>query len=1277
MNSRGNSQRAGTTSVSRCSRKTHGGSVWFLAVACVAATLTVLTGSWAPADAVSSHLLIAPSGEEEYDNGNFGSAIASAGDFNDDGYADIIVGDAAADYYAGAAYIYHGGPGADDVADMVLQPEEGIGDFGRIVASAGDFNHDGYPDVIVRDTNWFTEYNHAYLYFGGAEADNVADLEFSGHQASEDFGAAMASAGDFNGDGYSDLAIGAPHYSITGIHTGRVYLYYGGPGADVIADLTFSIEYGDSLLFGSSLAFAPDFNGDGFDDLVVGAPSERTQYNGHGRAYLYLGGSEPDTLLDTYLNWWEVQHMDKLGASLAGAGDLNGDGYDDIVVGAPYRQIDDHENCGQVTVYFGNPGAMGEADFVLTGEPEDYLGYRVAAAGDVNADGFADFMVTVPLAETPGGIGPDWGVTRLYLGGTTLSETPDLVFAPEFGISVGSIAPAGDFDGDGFDDLLMGNVEHAEYRGRAYVYAIQPLQLLSPSGGDLWVTGEEATIHWRGAEPADLTLSLDGGFTWETIAEDLGGARENGFALTVPGQPTTSALAAICPRGEGPEHRFAAQSATSFRIVALLDPPCVTDELQHRNLGEASGDMLGTSVSPAGDFNGDGYEDYIVGAPHADGGGDLLGCAYLHYGGPGTDGEPDLTFTGESSGSMFGVSVAAAGDVNGDGFDDVVVGASEESAFMTMGGAAYIFFGGLSPDPLPDLTLWGMENFEYFGLVVSCAGDINRDSYDDVLVGACYSDAGGNNVGRAYVFHGGRAADSSPDWMLTGEDDGDFFGYAVAGLGDINRDGYGDVAIGAPNNSDLGHHAGRCYIYWGGAEADDIADLVLTGEAAGDRFGISVAAAGDVSGDGVPDLIVGAHEHDQPHEDLGAAYLFFGGRFMNPVCDLKLHGEASDDAFGWAVASAGDVNMDGCDDIIVGANLNDAGAFDAGRAYVFFGGPGADGTPDITFTGENYDDGFGKAIAGAGDVSGDGFPDILIGAPGYNAAGSDDGAAYLYDIDRYRLDAPVGGDTWNVGATYPVAWHGAQPADVWLSVDGGASYMLLESQVGGHASNSLDLTVPHQPTRYARLLLTCSDTGVFGEACSDSFFTIDAAIELIEFRAAPAPDADEGVLLSWNTDPGPEDLKGYRIARKSGGDWETLAPLTRETSFVDRQASQRAEYQLYAINGLDEEMFLGNTAIGPTAALDAWPRLYRRGALNISFATSSGLGGTADRATVKLYDTSGRLVRTVIDGKFSAGTQNATWDGRDDSGRPVQGGVYFLRSSSGNHQNTLRLLVVR
>jgi len=182
-------------------------------------------------------------------------------------------------------------------------------------------------------------------------------------------------------------------------------------------------------------------------------------------------------------------------------------------------------------------------------------------------------------------------------------------------------------------------------------------------------------------------------------------------------------------------------------------------------------------------------------------------------------------------------------------------------------------------------------------------------------------------------------------------------------------------------------------------------------------------------------------------------------------------------------------------------------------------------------------------------------------------------------------------------------------------------------------------------------------------------------VALLAFAAQAAPAG--GADLSWSSDPGPEDLAGYRVERAEGTGWRTLVGLTRETSYHDGSAGVAASYRLTAINGLGEEWQLGETSLAPRAPLAAWPTPYAGGDMNVRFAATGGLGGGTSETTVELYDLSGRKIRTLARGEFAAGYFSATWDGRDERGFRVGSGVYFLRARSLGHEARLRVLVVR
>ena len=411
---------------------------------------------------------------------------------------------------------------------------------------------------------------------------------------------------------------------------------------------------------------------------------------------------------------------------------------------------------------------------------------------------------------------------------------------------------------------------------------------------------------------------------------------------------------------------------------------------------EAAGDQFGISVASAGDVNNDGFDDLIVGAWLNDAGGTWAGRAYVFSG---QNGDTIYVFTGEAAFDNLGFSVSGAGDVNNDGFDDLIVGAPHNDAGGSQAGRAYVF-SGKTGDTIYIFT--GEAGGDRFGQSVASAGDVNNDGFDDIIVGAHRNDAGGGSAGRAYVFSG-QTGDTL--YVFTGEAQGDQFGQSVASAGDVNNDGFDDLIVGAALNDAGGTVAGRAYVFSG--QSGDTLN-VFTGEESGDYFGWSVASAGDVNGDGFDDLIVGAYLNDAGGTAAGRAYVFSG---QTGDTLYVFTGKAAGDQFGWSVASAGDVNNDGFDDLIVGAFRNDAGGTDAGRAYVF---SGQSGDTIYVFTGEAAGDFFGRSVASAGDLNNDGFDDLIVGASFNDAAGFNAGRAYVFSGQYFCCGDPNGDGLVNV-----------------------------------------------------------------------------------------------------------------------------------------------------------------------------------------------------------------------------------------------------------------------
>jgi hypothetical protein len=271
-----------------------------------------------------------------------------------------------------------------------------------------------------------------------------------------------------------------------------------------------------------------------------------------------------------------------------------------------------------------------------------------------------------------------------------------------------------------------------------------------------------------------------------------------------------------------------------------------------------------------------------------------------------------------------------------------------------------------------------------FGRAVCGAGDVNNDGFDDLIVGAPLDDNNGASSGSARVFSG---ANGTILYTFNGDSAGDQLGYSVSGAGDVNNDGFDDVIVGAFDDDNNGSGSGSARVYSGATGA---ILYTFNGDSAGDRFGWSASGAGDVNNDGRADLIVGALNDDNNGSNSGAARVFSGA---TGAILYTFNGDSAFDNFGSSVSGAGDVNNDGFDDLIVGANRDDNNGSDSGSARVF---SGANGAILSVFNGDSEDDEFGISVSSAGDVNNDGFADLIVGAPFDDNNGSNSGSAYVF-----------------------------------------------------------------------------------------------------------------------------------------------------------------------------------------------------------------------------------------------------------------------------------------
>ena len=402
------------------------------------------------------------------------------------------------------------------------------------------------------------------------------------------------------------------------------------------------------------------------------------------------------------------------------------------------------------------------------------------------------------------------------------------------------------------------------------------------------------------------------------------------------------------------------------------------------------------------DLNGDGRSDVVIGAPGRDSGESTpTGEVYVHLGGATVPATPNFTLTATAQGERFGTAVSNSGDVNGDGFADLLVGAGYFRAGVagevTQSGRAALYLGGASIGASPAVQLSAPEVGGGFGRTLGIVGDVNGDGYADWVVAAPALD---RLTGRAWLYFGGATPDGTPDLTLNFAMPSDAFGTAVAAAGDLNGDGFADIAIGAPQT--VGATTGEVRVFYGGATPNAVVDANLVGAAMNDIFGTAVAGVGDFNGDGFGDLAVGAPSIG----GRGQVVVFAGasGALNRRLLDVRgaLVGTAGE-KLGGSLDGAGDMNGDGYADLVVGASTNAANGANTGRAYVFVGGASPAMVAAVTFSSAETSGGnvtlLGDRAVGAGDVDGDGFDDVLIRAgraPANVGREGGPGAVYLF-----------------------------------------------------------------------------------------------------------------------------------------------------------------------------------------------------------------------------------------------------------------------------------------
>jgi len=887
---------------------------------------------------------------------SFGYSLTT-GDLNADGKTDLAVGAYRYNSSQGRAYIFLNDgayPSAAGSADTIITGEGANNSFGSSLAT-GDLNADGKTDLAVGAYGYNSNQGKIYFYTGQGKyattlqraPDTVRlqgaageEMKITGETGTTGkFGSTLAT-GDWNADGKKDLAVSAPNLNSS---KGRVYLFWNDGSIPVLASSPDKVIDGASPsdLFGTALG-SGDFNADGREDLIVGAPGYNSS---QGRAYIFYNYSSlnyPASASSANVTITGETGAGQFGSQIT-IGILNNNirARPDLVISAPAY----NSSQGRAYLFMNDgsiPTAAGSADVIFTGEAGSGQFGSALATGDMDAEGRVDLIVSAP------GYNSSQGRVYIFLNDgsypTAAGSADTIITGENTGDEFGKSLAAGNLNTSNYkSDLVVGAPGYNSSQGRAYIFLNDGAYPSAAGSADTIITGEAGSSFGKSLLTADLNADgkTDLAAGADTYSTNIGRT----YVFTNDGSLPNSASSAD----------------------TILT-------------GEATSNYYGTALNSA-DLNSDGRADLIIGAY---GYNSNQGRVYIYT-------MNDTITSGESSAGLG--SSFAVGDFNADGSADLAVGAPNYNSNQ---GRVYLFWnknGSLQTSAASaDKIITGETAGDYFGAALAAGNVGDEISYNgattDLVVGAYGYNS---EKGRVYIFLNDGSYPSgagSADTIITGENTGDKFGYSLVTGNLNNANGKTDLAVGAPayNSSQ-----GRIYIFlndgaYSSSSAD--ADTIITGESSS-AFGTNLVCANLNNTDSWPDLIASAPSYNSGQ---GRVYLFLNdGSYASSAgsADTIITGESSS-AFGDSLLT-GDFNTDGWTDLAVGG---DAYNSNQGRVYIFLNDgsyASSAGSADTIITGESSSR-FGSTLV-SGDFNLDGKIDLAVGAYDYNS-----GQGKIYEI---------------------------------------------------------------------------------------------------------------------------------------------------------------------------------------------------------------------------------------------------------------------------------------
>ena len=813
------------------------------------------------------------------------------------------------------------------------------------------------------------------------------------------FGDRIRNIGDLDGDGISDMVVGADFDSTGGSNDGAIYILFMKKDGTVksknkITSGSFGYTFPSGYRFGQAVACIGDIDGDGVQDLAVTAITA----NNYEGAVIILFMKRDGTVKgynvidNNATNFTGVLSSgDLFGLDVTGMGDINGDSVNDIAVGAIGDNSGGTAYGAAYVIFLNKSGGVKSykkisktsGNFAGNFSSNDGFGVSVNNVGDINGDGINDLAIGAAEDNDDGNTTGAVFIARLSSAGNVKSYTKisnkqanmnnGIAAGSQFGMSETLTA---DLNGDGIKDMVVG----AEYdptggsqTGAAYIiYLDDSANVKSYQKISNTTTGINGSLQSGGRFGVSVTDlgNLESDST-ETIAVGNSWSSDSDYS--------EAGSVAMITLGTGISNNT---NLSNLYIKTFQDI-----DNQHGNLGKVlnPGDRFGDRIRNIGDLDGDGISDMVVGADFDSTGGSNDGAIYILFMKKDgtvksknkiTSGSFGYTFP---SGYRFGQAVACIGDIDGDGVQDLAVTAITANNYE---GAVIILFmkrdGTVKGYNVIDNNATNftgvLSSGDLFGLDVTGMGDINGDSVNDIAVGAIGDNSGGTAYGAAYVIFlnkSGGVKSYKKISKTSGNFAGNFssndgFGVSVNNVGDINGDGINDLAIGAAEDNDDGNTTGAVFI----ARLSSAGNVksytkisnkqanMNNGIAAGSQFGMSETLTADLNGDGIKDMVVGAEYDPTGGSQTGAAYIIYLDDSANVKSYQKISNTTtgingslqSGGRFGVSVTDLGNLESDSTETIAVGnswssdSNYSEAGSV----AVITFGGmPAHKALPNI------------------------------------------------------------------------------------------------------------------------------------------------------------------------------------------------------------------------------------------------------------------------------------------------------------------------------------------